>query len=31
MASDIIDLKQYQDVKYRVTELKPILDSILSP
>jgi len=30
MASDIIDLKQYQDVKYRVTELKPILDSILS-
>ncbi len=31
MASDIVDLKHYQNIKYQVTELKFILEMILTP
>mgnify|MGYP002642486565 CR=1 FL=1 len=29
LASDILDLKTYQDIKYNVTELKSILETLL--
>jgi hypothetical protein len=29
LVSDIINLKAYQDIKYNVTQLKPILETIL--
>lgn len=31
MASDIVDLRHYQNIKYQVTELKFILEMILTP
>ena len=31
MISDIVNLNQYQDIKYHVTQLKPILEEILTP
>ena len=31
MVSDLIDLRKYQGISYHVTQLKPILESVLTP